>query len=374
MSSVTFKAVSKSYGDVVALDSLDLEVRDGEFISLLGPSGSGKSTTLNLLAGLQDVSAGRVFIGDRDVTDLPPEKRDLALVFQNYALYPHMTLFENIAFPLQARSPVPSTAEIDKKVRATAEALGVGDLLARYPKEISGGQQQRVALGRAMVRDPRVFLLDEPLSNLDARLRIRMRRDLKALHAQLQSTIVYVTHDQSEAMTLSDRIAIFNDGRLQQLGTPEDVYYRPANTFIANFVGERESNFYEAELIEEDGRVKIVGDGPNLTLERAMPADLAQRRVLIGVRPESVELTSPKAKAAMAIAEVADFELVGADLYVFVQTPSGLEICSRRDPKQRVSRGETVGLTIKPGDVHIFDAESRACISPGDASAPTENR
>src|SRR5690606_12284141 len=205
MSAVTFNSVSKRYGAITALDDLDLVIGEGEFVSLLGPSGSGKSTTLNLLAGLISADSGSIHIGEREITHLPPEQRDLAMVFQNYALYPHMTVAENIAFPLEARKPRPDKADIARRVERVADTLGVGNLLARYPKEISGGQQQRVALGRAMVRDPRVFLLDEPLSNLDARLRVRMRRDLKELHRQLGSTIVYVTHDQSEAMTLSDR-------------------------------------------------------------------------------------------------------------------------------------------------------------------------
>jgi len=366
MSNVSFRSVSKTYGNVRALDNLELDIREGEFISLLGPSGSGKSTTLNLLAGLQDVSGGRVFIGERDVTDLPPEKRDLALVFQNYALYPHMTLFENIAFPLRAKSPVPSASDIERKVRSTAEALGIGDLLARYPKEISGGQQQRVALGRAMVRDPRVFLLDEPLSNLDARLRIRMRRDLRALHAQLRSTIVYVTHDQSEAMTLSDRIAVFSDGKLQQLGTPEDIYYRPANTFIANFIGDREANLFPVEISRVGDRLELAGAGLTIRLDRALDAAKA-RSALAGIRPDSVELVAPDSSQASGVAEVVDQELVGADLYVFVKTGAGVEICSRRDPRQRLRLGEPVGISVRQGDVHLFDASTEVCISPGDA-------
>ncbi len=368
MATVTFNQVSKVYGKVKALDALDLHVEDGEFISLLGPSGSGKSTTLSLLAGLQDVSGGRVLIGDHDVTDLPPEARDLALVFQNYALYPHMTLFENIAFPLKARSPRPARAEIEQRVFETAETLGLASLLERYPKEISGGQQQRVALGRAMIRNPRVFLLDEPLSNLDARLRIRMRRDLKALHAKIKSTVVYVTHDQSEAMTLSDRIAVFNEGRLQQLGTPEDVYYRPANRFIANFVGDREANMFSATVRGEGLQSRLEGAGIALDLNRCLPPELP-RDVLAGVRAESVSICDPSATGVHAIGRVTDVELVGADLFVFVATETGTEICVRRDPRERNRPDQTVGLTLNAGDIHLFDPVTDRCVSFGDAGA-----
>lgn len=368
MSTVTFQKVSKVYGKVTALDALDLHVEDGEFISLLGPSGSGKSTTLSLLAGLQDVSGGRVLIGDRDVTDLPPEARDLALVFQNYALYPHMTLFENIAFPLKARSPRPARSEIEQKVVETAATLGLADLLERYPKEISGGQQQRVALGRAMIRNPRVFLLDEPLSNLDARLRIRMRRDLKALHAKIKSTVVYVTHDQSEAMTLSDRIAVFNEGRLQQLGTPEDVYYRPANRFIANFVGDREANMFRATVTGEGQTTRLEGSGITLHLNRPLPPTLP-RDVLAGVRAESVSISDPGTAGVHAIGRVSDVELVGADLFVFVETEVGNEVCVRRDPRERIKSGQSVGLMLNAGDIHLFDPATDRCVSFGDAGA-----
>ena len=224
MSHVTFTHVTKRFGKVVALDDLNLEIREGEFVSLLGPSGSGKTTTLNLLAGLLPIGEGRIAIDGKVVNDLTPDKRDIAMVFQNYALYPHMTVFENIVFPLKARGRRVPADEAEARVRRIAAMLGVEDMLARYPKELSGGQQQRVALGRAMVRDPKVFLLDEPLSNLDARLRIRMRQDIKALHARIGSTIVYVTHDQAEAMSMSSRIAVFARGRLQQYASPADIY------------------------------------------------------------------------------------------------------------------------------------------------------
>jgi ABC-type sugar transport system ATPase subunit len=364
MASVSFRNVSKRYGAITALDSLDLDIAAGEFVSLLGPSGSGKSTTLNILSGLQDADCGTVVIGDRDVTQLSPDKRDIALVFQNYALYPHMTVAENIAFPLEARKPRIGAAEIDRKVQAAAESLGIGDLLARYPKEISGGQQQRVALGRAMVRDPKVFLLDEPLSNLDARLRIRMRRDLKALHSALKSTIVYVTHDQSEAMTLSDRIAIFNKGRLQQLATPHDIYNRPANLFVANFVGDRETNQLQGELVDEGGRRLVRGEGWSIALSRPS-AQLSHRgAVTLGVRPEAIGLAHSGDGDAI-VGKVVHTELAGPDLYVLAALPGRAEVSLRCGPGTSASIGETIALHFAEDRIHLFDPSSGLCISHG---------
>lgn len=360
MTEVSFRSVSKHYGAVTALESLDLDIAPGEFVSLLGPSGSGKSTTLNLLSGLQDADGGQIIIGGRDVTHVAPDKRDIALVFQNYALYPHLTIFENIAFPLEARG-LGSKADILKKVNATAVMLGIGDLLGRYPKEISGGQQQRVALGRAMVRDPKVFLLDEPLSNLDARLRIRMRRDLKALHAKLGSTIIYVTHDQSEAMTLSDRIAIFNRGRLQQLGTPDEIYNRPVNIFVANFVGDRETNIFDASLAVSGDGAQLVGDGFAITLDRSVPA---RGGVRVGIRPESVAIADSGGDGTIP-AEVSGSELAGPDLYVFARLPGGEELSCRCGPHVSVRVGELVHLRPDPRRIHLFDPASETCISHG---------
>jgi multiple sugar transport system ATP-binding protein len=347
MSTVIFRGVTKKYGAVTALDGLDLMVEDGEFVSLLGPSGSGKSTTLNLLAGLMDADTGTIHIGQRDVTPLPPEQRDIAMVFQNYALYPHLTVFENIAFPLEARKPRSDAATIRQRVEKVAGTLGIAPLLARYPKEISGGQQQRVALGRAMVRDPKVFLLDEPLSNLDARLRIRMRRDLKALHQALRSTIVYVTHDQSEAMTLSTRIAVFNHGRLQQYASPADIYDRPVNTFVANFVGDRETNFLDGRM-QEGTFATNFGAIP-------LPAPALPAAVRLGVRPEAVSL------APGDFAQVLLHELAGADLFLTLRAPDGTEIVARADPRQSTAReGDRTGIAFDPARLHLFDAAGDA--------------
>ena len=367
MSTVTFRKVAKRYGPVTALEALDLHVEAGEFVSLLGPSGSGKTTTLNLLAGLIDADEGTILIGDRDVTHLPPERRDLAMVFQNYALYPHLTVFENIAFPLESRKPVPDAREIRARVERVAETLGIGALMARYPKEISGGQQQRVALGRAMVRDPRVFLLDEPLSNLDARLRIRMRRDLKALHASLGSTIVYVTHDQSEAMTLSSRIAIFDKGLLQQLGTPAAIYDRPVNLFVANFVGDRETNVLAAQPVATDGRLAVRTAFGLVDLDR--PASAAPGPIRLGVRPEAMRL-DPAGEAPAAVVLT---ELAGADLYVTLRAAGGEELVVRADPRDGVPAiGQGLTVRLDPARVHLFDAESGVAVSHGgsDGSSP----
>lgn len=355
MSAVIFQNVSKRYGAVTALDNLDLVIGEGEFVSLLGPSGSGKSTTLNLLAGLISADSGTIRIGDRDITRLPPEQRDLAMVFQNYALYPHMTVAENIAFPLEARRPRPEKGDIARSVERVAETLGIGTLLARYPKEISGGQQQRVALGRAMVRDPRVFLLDEPLSNLDARLRVRMRRDLKELHRQLGSTIVYVTHDQSEAMTLSDRVAVFAQGKLQQVASPVEIYNNPVNTFVANFVGDREANFLDG-VLAGDGKLEFRRGTTTIDLGRRQLGN-ASRNVTLGVRPEAVSIQADAADGIRA--EVILTELAGAELFVYLRLADGDEIGARCDSREvSVVAGEIVGVRFDPRRIHLFDQES----------------
>ncbi|MBL8669395.1 MAG: ABC transporter ATP-binding protein [Alphaproteobacteria bacterium] len=363
MTGVRFSGVSKRFGAVAALDSLDLAIEAGEFVSLLGPSGSGKSTTLNLLAGLIDADAGEIRIGERVVNDLPPDQRDLAMVFQNYALYPHMTVFENVAFPLRARGRSAAEAEIEARVKRVAGMLGVTELLARYPRELSGGQQQRVALGRAMVREPKVFLLDEPLSNLDARLRIRMRRDIKALHEQIRSTIVYVTHDQAEAMTLSTRIAVFDKGRLQQFDAPEAIYNRPANVFVANFVGEREIALL-AGRVERDGadaRFHGAGYALLLTGAGARLAPAAGRAATIGVRAEAVAVS---ADGPGAPATVAMTELSGPDRIVYARIAGGPEIACRAEPRSTFASGQDVRLRFDPERLHAFDPGTTLSLIP----------
>ena len=360
MSHVRFRGVTKRYGRVVALNSLDLEIEEGEFVSLLGPSGSGKSTTLNLLAGLAEIDEGDVTIGDVRVNDLPPDRRDIAMVFQNYALYPHMTVFENIAFPLRAKGRRVAETDIRSRIDGVARILGVQDLLARYPRELSGGQQQRVALGRAMVRDPKVFLLDEPLSNLDARLRIRMRHDIKALHERIGSTIVYVTHDQAEAMTLSSRIAVFSTGRLQQYASPAQIYNRPTNMFVANFVGEREVNFLKGRVRIESGEPVVDVGGAQVHLgDSASSFDLAQgRQVVLGIRAEGIQIEGEGATMEGVIDQL---ELVGPDLIVYVMFKDQILSC-RADPSTRLAKGEAVRMTFVPRHIHLFDPDTTASL------------
>jgi ABC-type sugar transport system ATPase subunit len=364
MTGVTFSGVTKSFGAVRALNALDLRIEPGEFVSLLGPSGSGKSTTLNLLAGLLDADGGEIRIGDRVVNDLSPDKRDIAMVFQNYALYPHMTVFENIAFPLRARARRVAENEIVAKVDKVAAALGVGELLARYPKELSGGQQQRVALGRAMVRDPKVFLLDEPLSNLDARLRIRMRHDIKALHQTIRSTIVYVTHDQAEAMSMSSRIAVFDKGSLQQYASPREIYAEPANLFVANFVGEREMTFLDGTLAPAGGDdLALNVGGVSLPLPGAKRrfAIAEGRRISLGARAEGVRVVAGSAPGAIA-ATVTLSELSGPDQIVYARIATGAELCCRVDPGTHVKPGDALYLAFVAETIHAFDPDTGAAI------------
>ena len=361
MTEITFSGVRKSFGAVPALKGLDLAIRSGEFVSLLGPSGSGKSTTLNLLAGLMEADAGDIMIGDQRVNGLSPDKRNISMVFQNYALYPHMTVFENIAFPLRAKGRSFSEAQIVAKVESVAESLGVSPMLARYPKELSGGQQQRVALGRAMVRDPRVFLLDEPLSNLDARLRIRMRRDIRALHNRITSTIVYVTHDQAEALTMSNRIAVFDQGSLQQFGTPSEIYHQPKNMFVANFVGEREINFIDGEIVAGYGEAFFRSEGLALPIGDAPRwHGLRSGKAVLGVRTEGISAI-PDAKEGIR-ALVDQVELVGPELVAYLQIGTAQLSC-RADLASNLKPGDMVGLRFDAAQFHLYDPLSKLTLA-----------
>jgi multiple sugar transport system ATP-binding protein len=283
MAEVVLEDVVKEYGDVRAVDHVSMTIRDGEFVALVGPSGCGKTTTLNMVAGLIELTSGTIAIGGKVVNELDPKDRDIAMVFQNYALYPSKTVEENLAFPLQMRK-VPK-AEIIRRVQRAAEILSIQPLLQRRPRQLSGGQQQRVALGRAIVRDPKAFLMDEPLSNLDAKLRVQMRAELKRLHQELQSTVIYVTHDQMEAMTMADRIAVMSGGLVQQMGTPEEIYERPSNVFVAGFVGSPAMNFVQGHVITDDGQTLVRGDAWDLLLSPANAAKARNtREVIVGVR------------------------------------------------------------------------------------------
>ena len=369
MASVTFDHATRIYpgNDRPSVDSLDLEIADGEFLVLVGPSGCGKSTSLRMLAGLEDVNSGRILIGDRDVTDVQPKDRDIAMVFQNYALYPHMTVHDNMGFALKiAGTP---KDEIDARVREAARVLGLTEYLDRKPKALSGGQRQRVAMGRAIVRKPKVFLMDEPLSNLDAKLRVQTRTQIASLQRSLGVTTVYVTHDQTEALTMGDRIAVLKDGVLQQVGTPREMYDKPANEFVAGFIGSPAMNL---------GRFTVSGDVATLgaakiqlskaTLDAIAPEDGG--KVTIGFRPESLEVVSAKDEHSIPV-RLSFVEELGSDAYIYGELvgaegsedklgsgEASSQIIVRVPPRTAPEPGETVYVRIRPGQEHIFSAST----------------
>jgi multiple sugar transport system ATP-binding protein len=357
MSRVQVEALTKRFGKTTAVDGVSLDVGDGDFMVLLGPSGCGKSTLLRMIAGLLPPDGGRVLVDGRDVTSQPPRDRDLAMVFQSYALYPHLTVARNITFPLRARRrPRAETAE---KLRAVAEVLDLAGLLHRKPRELSGGQRQRVALGRALVRDPGAFLMDEPLSNLDAKLRTATRAELSALHRRLSSTFIYVTHDQVEAMTMATHIAVLNEGRLEQVGTPEQVYDEPASAFVAGFLGAPAMNLIAAAVVSEAGRVRVRADGVDVPLRAgAAPA----REVLLGIRPERLVPADPGAAGpagAMITATLTALENLGSEEVAQLCTPDGSPLALRGPrPLGLGGPGATVSLTVSPADIHLFDPAS----------------
>ncbi len=356
MSEVRFERATRIYPgtDVPAVNALDLHIADGEFAVLVGPSGSGKTTALRMLAGLEEVDGGTIWIGARDVTDDPPKQRDIAMVFQNYALYPYLTVAANIAFPLKIARV--KKEERDRRVNDVAEMLGLTEYLERKPGQLSGGQRQRVAMGRAIVREASVFLMDEPLSNLDAKLRVQMRADIAALQSRLGVTTVYVTHDQAEAMTLGHRVAVLRDGRLQQFDAPRVLYDRPANTFVAGFIGSPAMNFFTVAL-GSNGSVSLGG------VEVPIPADVRSaasaggwKELVLGVRPESLELA-----AGGIAAEVEVVEDIGADAFVFCAAQIGgveTKLVARAGAKSAPARGEHVTLRPVAEDAHVFDPVS----------------
>jgi multiple sugar transport system ATP-binding protein len=357
MSRVRVEALTKRYGQTTAVDRVSLDVGDGDFMVLLGPSGCGKSTLLRMIAGLLPPDSGQVLVDDRDVTVQSPRDRDLAMVFQSYALYPHLSVARNITFPLRARRcPQAETAE---KLRAVAEVLDLGALLDRKPRELSGGQRQRVALGRALVRDPGAFLMDEPLSNLDAQLRTATRAELSALHRRLASTFIYVTHDQVEAMTMATHIAVLNEGRLEQVGTPEQVYDEPASAFVASFLGAPAMNLIAATVVSDAGRVRVRAAGVDVPLRAgAAPA----REVLLGIRPERLVPADPAAADAVGpviTATVTAIENLGSEEVAQFRTPGGAPLALRGPrPLGLGGPGAAVSLTVDPADIHLFDPAS----------------
>jgi multiple sugar transport system ATP-binding protein len=355
MASVTFDAATRLYPGSTrpAVDALNLEVADGEFLVLVGPSGCGKSTSLRMLAGLEEVNAGRILIGDRDVTDIPPKDRDIAMVFQNYALYPHMTVAENMGFALK----IAGIAKEDRanRVLEAAKLLDLEPYLNRKPKALSGGQRQRVAMGRAIVRQPQVFLMDEPLSNLDAKLRVQTRTQIASLQRRLGVTTVYVTHDQTEALTMGDRIAVLKDGVLQQVGTPRDLYERPNNVFVAGFIGSPAMNLFPADLT--DGGVKFGSQLVNI--DRAVVSGATGSQVTVGVRPEDVIVSTTQGEGLQVTVDLV--EELGADGYLYGHSEvegHRTDIVARVDGRLHPTAGDTVFLTPQPGHLHVFDVES----------------
>jgi sn-glycerol 3-phosphate transport system ATP-binding protein len=334
MAQVEFRGVTKRFGaDTTAVDALDLEVQDGELMVLVGPSGCGKSTALRMVAGLEQPTEGSILIGTRDVAGLSPGARDVAMVFQSYALYPHMTVRKNLAFPLRRRRM--DKAEIDRRVAEVAEMLELDELLHRKPAQLSGGQRQRVAMGRALIREPLAFLLDEPLSNLDAKLRSELRAELKRLHARLEATMIFVTHDQVEAMTLGDRIAVMDRGRLLQVGTPEEIYGRPRNIFVARFVGSPAMNLLPGTA---------VGDAAGVT---------------VGIRPELLRPAAELPGGGLTLEIVAEVvEPLGSDVFVHGRTDAGEDVVARLPGSARLAPGERLALAAPAGEVHRFDTGS----------------
>lgn len=354
MASVTFRKVVKAYGDVVVVPELDLFIPDEKFTVLVGPSGCGKSTTLRMIAGLEEITSGDLMIGDTRVNDVLPRDRDIAMVFQSYALYPHMTVRENMAFGLKLRGMAPS--EIEKRVMEASRMLGLDALLDRRPKALSGGQRQRVAMGRALVRRPKVFLFDEPLSNLDAKLRGEMRREIARLHQRLKTTIVYVTHDQVEAMTLADRIVVMEKGRIRQIGQPLELYHRPNNKFVAGFIGSPTMNFFDLEIKHEDGRFYLIGPGGfSLLLPDTFDVS-AHTRVCMGIRPEGARIVAPGTREGVLQARVEVVEPLGAEVHLTLTSEIG-PLTVVVDPEGIQQVGDNVGVEFPVEYMHVFESD-----------------
>lgn len=351
MAPVTIRNLVKRYRDTEVLHGISLDIADGEFVVLVGPSGCGKSTTLRMIAGLEDISEGEVQIGDRIVNQLEPKDRNIAMVFQNYAIYPHMTIYKNISFGLRT-SNLPA-AEKDRRIREVAEQLELTPYLDRKPGQLSGGQRQRVAIGRAIIRNPAVFLFDEPLSNLDAQLRAQTRLEIKKLHQRLRSTIIFVTHDQVEAMTLADRIVIMRDGHIQQIGTPTEVYSRPVNTFVARFIGSPSMNLLPGTVTE--GGVTLDGSGP---VTCAAAQALAQgRRILLGVRADDLRVQGVDHSGLRLAGRVSVVEPLGPDMLVYLDV-GAQQVIAKADARQIVRPGDEVTLTAGSEGLHLFDEDS----------------
>jgi multiple sugar transport system ATP-binding protein len=362
MASVQLRQLVKDYGGTRVVHGIDLDIAKDEFVALVGPSGCGKSTTLRMIAGLEDISGGEVLIDGEVVNERAPKDRDIAMVFQDYALYPHMSVFDNLSFGLSVQKlPRP---QIEQRVRAAAEILNITDLLQRKPRQLSGGQRQRVAMGRAIVRRPKVFLFDEPLSNLDAKLRVQMRTEIKKLHQRIATTVVYVTHDQVEAMTLADRIVVMRGGHIEQVGTPDQVYNQPASVFVAGFIGSPTMNFVPAQVLADGSALRLDDGARDITLPLS-PAQAARCRarapagLIAGFRPETMTLAADARSGFAARAEVV--EPLGSDTLVFFSI-GAREVVARLPPSTRLASGDSLRLNIDSAQLHLFDAGSERAV------------
>lgn len=354
MANVTLKNIFKSYNHDLVVEDVNLEIFDKEFIILVGPSGCGKSTTLRMIAGLEEISSGEIYIDGKLVNDISPKDRDISMVFQNYALYPHMTVYDNMSFGLKLRKY--SKSDIEKKVNHAAQILGLSEYLKRKPKELSGGQRQRVALGRAIVREPKVFLFDEPLSNLDAKLRVQMRAEISKLHKSLQATIIYVTHDQIEAMTMADRIVVMNNGKIQQIDTPLNLYYKPKNLFVASFIGSPSMNFIDGNFTEEGKFISTLKNFQVLLPEKNNINQYINKNIVMGIRPEDILINSILTDNQL-YANVEIVEPMGSETYIYFKVENTMwlsKISSEFIPKLN----SEIRINFKPDRIHFFDKES----------------
>jgi multiple sugar transport system ATP-binding protein len=365
MASVTYEHVYKRFGDVVAVNDLDIKIEDKEFLVLVGPSGCGKTTALRCLAGLEEISEGQIYIGDHIVNDVAPKDRDIAMVFQSYALYPHMSVYDNMAFGLKLRKTPKN--EIKRRVQEAAQILGIEMLLDRKPRQLSGGQRQRVAVGRAIVREPKVFLFDEPLSNLDAKLRVETRANISKLHQQLQTTFIYVTHDQVEAMTMASRIAVMNKGILQQIDTPQHLYDKPNNLFVAGFIGSPAMNFFKSTIKKSDGKLYVDGGTFNLEIPKGridVYSPYAGRSVIFGIRPEDIKdphFAPPGIFAQPVESKVEVTELMGNETNLFLST-GDQGFVARVDPRTQARMGDRIQIVFNMDNMHIFDPDTEQAV------------
>ena len=366
MARVKFESVTKRFDEFVAVRDLNIDIADREFLVFVGPSGCGKTTSLRMLAGLESVTSGSIYIGDRRVNDIPPKDRDIAMVFQSYALYPHMSVYENMAFSLELQGK--RKGDIQHRVQRAAQQMGIEELLHRKPRELSGGQRQRVAVCRAIVRDPAVFLMDEPLSNLDAKLRVQARTEISRLHRELGTTFIYVTHDQVEAMTMGTRIAILNAGELQQIDTPQNLYSYPANKFVGGFIGSPAMNFFDVALVDREGQLAMKSETLSLPLPLSCPEAYRAyvgKRVICGIRPEDIHDASfvpPGIAAAPVKGTVSNIEMMGNEVIVYLALPTGEDCVARVDRRSEIAQGQSVALMVDTAAIHVFDPQTEAAV------------